>query len=63
MLATSDKNKSWSEKILNKIFLKNSYSNIPQPPSLCPKNAQGLWKPTENGQTVQFQMLRLHEGI
>ena len=47
--------KFFSEK---KIFLKNSKSNIPPPPLFSPKNASRVVAPTENGQTMQFQVLK-----
>ena len=39
-------------------FWKKSKSNIPPPPRFSPKNASMVVIPTENGQTVQFQVLK-----
>ena len=41
-----------------KFFLKNPKSNIPPPPLFSPKNTSRVVIPTENGQTVQFQVLK-----
>ena len=50
--STSDKNEFWSK------FFFSEKSNIPPPPLFSPKNASRVVTPTENGQIVQFQVLR-----
>ena len=39
-------------------FWKNSKTNIPPPPWFSPKNTSRVVIPTDNGQTVQFQVLK-----